>query len=325
MIPVDDIPGPIVVTGACGFIGSNLVRRLVKLGRTDVSAIVNPSVDMAEFGRHLPRGVKVRQFDLTNTRAMFLPDSGTVFHLAADMGGVGWFHSDKDFGSATRNAIISNNVLAHAAERGVDRLVYTSSACTYPTEIQQQPGVAPSLAEDQRYDGTPDARYGFEKRSTMWMCERAPFDARVAILHTVYGPLQEHEGQRMKFPAAVATKALKARDTGALELWGDGRQLRSYLYVDDAVDRLIRIAAHPENVGPVNVGKAGAVTCYDVARMCLDIAGVPDAEIRTVPGPVGVWGRDCDNTKWGSIFGPTNDVSDREGFTRFMAWLDAIL
>ena len=106
--------------------------------------------------------------------------------------------------------------------------------------------------------------------------------ARVGVLHTVFGPLQEHEGRRMKFPAAVATKALAARSSGTLELWGDGSQLRSYLHVDDAVDRIITIATADRYDGPVNVGAAGPVTCREIAELCLDIVGA-DADIVTNP------------------------------------------
>ena len=172
--------------------------------------------------------------------------------------------------------------------------------------------------------GTPDARYGQEKRHGAHLFASAPYDARVAILHTVYGPLQEHEGVRMKFPAAVATKALAARETGRLEVWGDGTQTRSYLFVDDAVDRLIMLADAEVNPGPIMVGAEGAVSCNEIARLCLELAGAPDAEVVHVDGPRGVDARDCDLSRWREMFDEPHQTGYRDGFEAFLCWLDAL-
>jgi len=140
----------------------------------------------------------------------------------------------------------------------------------------------------------------------------------------VFGPLQEHEGRRMKFPAAVATKALAARSSGTLELWGDGSQLRSYLHVDDAVDRIITIATADRYDGPVNVGAAGPVTCREIAELCLDIVGA-DADIVTNPAePTGVLARDCSNARYDALYGPGPQRSYRAGFESFISWLDRL-
>lgn len=310
-------PQPVVILGGGGFIGANLARRYVEMGR-DVYAVDQAFPD---FRRDALVGASRFRCDLRDPAsvASVMWPGALVFHLAADMGGVGYFHSDADWPASLNNARITLNVARAAGEAGVGRLVYASSACACATEAQGSP-----LDEQMIHWGTPDARYGQEKRNGAHLFTSAPYDARVAILHTVYGPLQEHEGVRMKFPAAIATKALAARETGRVEVWGDGTQTRSYLYVDDAVDRLVALAEADENPGPIMVGAEGSVSCDEIARLCLELAGVPDAEVVHVDGPTGVAARDCDLSRWREVFGEPSQRSYREGFAEFMAWLDGL-
>lgn len=312
----------VAVLGGGGFIGSNLTRHLVALGH-DVVAV---DVQFPEWRQSALEGAGTWTLDLTDPGAASQATYGfdLVYHLAADMGGVAWFHGPQDWPASLTNGRITNNVLTACTIGEVPRLVYTSSACAYATEIQQEPGHAVKLSEDSGALtwGTPDAGYGREKRYGLELCQRAPFDARVAICHTIFGPYQEHEGGRMKFPAAVTTKALAARRTGRLELWGSGAQLRSYLFVDDAVEKLATLGLSDVYDGPVNVGAEGAVSCEEVARMCLEIVGADDAEIVTVPGPVGVMSRDCDNSKWNATYGEHADTPTRKAFTKFAEWVE---
>jgi nucleoside-diphosphate-sugar epimerase len=311
----------VAVLGGGGFIGSNLVRRLVDFDH-DVVAV---DVQFPTWRMDALAGATRKKFDLTDidSAAMAIEHADIVYHLAADMGGVAWFHGPQDWPASLTNGLITNNVLTAATRGDVGRLVYTSSACAYATEIQHAAGYARKLNERDHLDwGTPDAGYGREKRYGLELCTRAPFDARVAICHTIFGPMQEHEGQRMKFPAAVITKALKARKSGRLELWGSGAQLRSYLFVDDAVDKLVTLGFDDRYDGPVNVGAEGAVACDAVARMCLDIVGASDAEVVTIEGPVGVMSRDCDNAKWNATYGEHTDTPLREAFEKFAAWVE---
>lgn len=304
---------PVVILGGGGFIGANLARRLVADGR-DVMLYDR------EFPtwRHVPgAGFAVRDLRDPGQVASTMRPGALVFHLAADMGGVGYFHGPADWQASLNNARMTLNVAEAAARYDVARVVYASSACACAVEAAGAP-----LDEAMIHWGTPDARYGQEKRHGAMLFASAPFDARVAILHTVYGPLQEHEGVRMKFPAAVATKAIAARQTGRLEVWGDGTQTRSYLFVDDAVDRLMQLAAVDENPGPIMVGAEGAVSCDEIARLCLDLAGAEGAEIVHIDGPTGVAARDCDLTRWRQVFGDPHQTSYREGFTGFIDWLD---
>lgn len=310
-------PQPVVILGGGGFIGSNLARRYVELGR-EVYA-VDQEFPTFRLGALDGAWMLIRDLrEEEEARSVMYPGA-LVFHLAADMGGVGYFHSDADWPASLNNARITLNVAEAAAEAGVDRLVYASSACACATEATGSP-----LDEAMIHWGTPDARYGQEKRNGAHLFTSAPYDARVAILHTVYGPLQEHEGVRMKFPAAVATKALAARETGRLEVWGDGTQTRSYLYVDDAVDRLVQLAEAEVNPGPIMVGAEGSVSCDEIARLCLELAGVADAEVVHVDGPTGVAARDCDLSRWREVFGEPHQTSYRDGFAGFVAWLDSL-
>jgi len=322
-------PQPIVILGGGGFIGSNLARRYVEMGREVIA------VDQAfpDFRREAlaGAGLAVRDLRVQPQVASVMFPGALVFHLAADMGGVGYFHSDADWPASLNNARITLNVAEAAGRAGVDRLVYASSACACATEpatdwTADDYGYYGNrlLHESDLYWGTPDARYGQEKRNGAHLFTSAPYDARVAILHTVYGPLQEHEGVRMKFPAAVATKALAARETGRLEVWGDGTQTRSYLYVDDAVDRLVALAEADVNPGPIMVGAEGSVSCDEIAHLCLELAGVPDAEVVHVDGPTGVAARDCDLSRWREVFGEPHQTSYRDGFAAFVEWLDSL-
>lgn len=309
-----------VVLGGGGFIGSNLVRRLVADGHT-VTAV---DVEFPAFRQSALTGATQFELDLRTANNAWFAVQGAdwVFHLAADMGGVGYFHGPADLGAALTNGRITTNVLTAALEAETPRLFYSSSACCYPVELQQAAGEAPMLDESLIGHGTPDALYGAEKLQGLRLCSKVP-GARVGVLHTVYGPLQEHEGRRMKFPAAVATKALAARESGTLELWGDGSQLRSYLYVDDAVERIVRIMEADDYAGPVNVGSSGAVSCMEMARLCLDLVGAKEATIVTNPAePSGVLARDCDNSEFEARYGKVDDHSHREGFGRFLDWLD---
>lgn len=307
---------PVVVLGGGGFIGANLARAHLERG----DHVVCVDQEFPEWRRPALDGATLLLRDLrrADQAASVMFPGAVVYHLAADMGGVGYFHGPADWKASLANARITLNVAEAAARADIDRLVYASSACACAIEAAGQP-----LDEAMLRWGTPDARYGQEKRHGAMLFESAPFDARVAILHTVYGPLQEHEGVRMKFPAAVATKALAARQTGRLEVWGDGTQLRSYLFVDDAVHRLMLLAEADDNPGPIMVGAEGAVTCDEIAHLCLELAGA-DAEVVHVDGPTGVAARDCDLSRWRAVFGEPHQTSYRDGFEAFLAWLDGL-
>lgn len=317
----------VVVLGAGGFIGSNLVKRLVA---QDEYTVVGYDVNYPKNRQEAWEGAHMRFADLTDYDHAMDAVSGAdiVFHLAADMGGVEYFHSSADYTAAIYNSKITNNVLAAIGRQRGTRLVYASSACAAATENQYIKGYAPKLTEKDLCWGTPDQLYGAEKRYGAYLCENAPFDARVAIFHTVYGPYQEISGIKMKFPSAVLTKALKARETGELELFGDGSQLRTYLYIDDALDRLMGLAELSYNPGPVMIGAETSYSCFEVAKMAIGLAGVPDTRITfnlsRETAPTGVLGRGCDGSKYRTIFpGHYKELGLRLGLTKFLEWIES--
>lgn len=318
------MPEPVVILGGGGFIGSNLGERLHKMGY-DVQLV---DINFEEW-RWSPKNKRhyhdLRSFGAANG---VLKDAGTVFHFAADMGGVEYFHSDKDFGAAMNNGLITNTVLRAAVNRNVPRLIYASSACAAATQQQMIQGRIMWIHEDDIEYGDPDARYGAEKRYGAYMVANAPLDGRVGIFHTIYGPGQEHEGVRMKFPSAVATGAIKSLQTDELVLFGNGKQIRTYLYIDDAVDRIVQLAEAPpetfKTFRTFNIGAETPVTCREVAETCLDIVG-SDATIKYNPGkPSGVLGRGCRLSRWERHFGVPHETSIQEGFEKFIDWLEDV-
>lgn len=325
-----------IVLGGGGFIGANLARRLATDGHSvltidcDYPTWRNPESSSDQSWRAdlewWPPAGEIRCLeanlaawqDHDMSELFMIEEANWVFHLAADMGGVGYFHSDADLGAALTNGRITGNVLA--AVKPHQRLFYASSVCAYPIELMQ-PGARPISESDLGF-GTPDALYGAEKLHGARLCSKMP-NARVGLFDTIYGPLQEHAGRRMKFPAAVATKALAARQTGTLELWGDGSQVRCYLYVDDAVERIVRVMESDRYDGPVNICAETPASCLEVARMALEIAGVPDATITTNPSePTGAIHRVIDGSKFEATYGPAYETPLSVGFSKFMAWLD---
>jgi len=309
----------VVITGAGGFIGSNMAKFLLEEGHR-VHAI-----DHAEPTDPFRVGIwnacqNKSVVDLTTTEPV-IPNADMVIHLAANMGGVGFFHKH-DYQPYIDNSRITFNVLSAISRWEVPTSFVASSACVYPTHLQMDERHPALLHEDLIEFGWPDQMYGREKLMLLRLAERHEQDVRVGILHTVYGVGQECEGERMKFPTAAATKALKARDTGFVKMWGNGEQKRSYLYIDDAVNKIWSIL-NDDYDGPVNVGYQGAISCNEVQRLCLQLAGVPEAKIYYDESePSGVLGRDCDNTKFNDLYGDLALVNYAEGFERLINWLE---
>lgn len=311
----------IAITGAGGFIGSNLARHLLEQGH-----------NVHCYDRHQPQDIyRANILDDCATRIIIdleheVPDftgMDRVYHFAADMGGVGFFHKH-DYSPYITNSRISFNVLQGIQQADVERSFVASSACAYPTEFQRTEGIAVKFAEDDVERGTPDQMYGREKLMLLRLAERHPNEVRCGILHTIYGVGQETQGQRRKFPTAAAMKALQARTSHKVEMWGNGKQLRSYLYIDDAIRKITTIMESDHYEGAVNVGYEGAITCTDIQELCLDLVNVLDYDmVYNMEEPSGVLGRDCDNSKYHSLYGFTKDMNYAEGFRTLINWLDS--
>jgi nucleoside-diphosphate-sugar epimerase len=241
-----------------------------------------------------------------------------VYHLAADHGGAGYFHGPHDFKAALNNEAIDRNVLKAAIENKVERLFFASSACIYPTTIQR-PGSMP-LREEFWHLGPAEALYGERERMSTLFFEGARehgHDFRSGIFHTIYGPTQDTEEPRAKFPTAICRKVLENPEK--VEIWGDGTQVRTFLYILDALDR-IEAVMEQDYHGPVNIGSDKEVTVQECAEWVAEAAGA-DPEWVYTDGPTGVAHRSSDNTEWNLRYGEGELYTPEEGFAWLFDWM----
>jgi nucleoside-diphosphate-sugar epimerase len=283
----------ILVAGAGGFIGGHLVKRLKSEGYWVRGAdlkrhdFVEPPTDEFLVG------------DLRDPGVVRAAVSGIdeVYQLAADMGGAGYiFTGEHDAAVMHNSATINLNMLEFGVQAGVKRFFYSSSACIYPEYNQLDPD-NPKCSEESAYPAAPDSEYGWEKlfseRLYGAFMRNHGVPVRVARFHNIFGPLGTWQGGREKSPAALCRKIAEAPDGGEIEIWGDGKQTRSFLYVDECVDGVRRLM-DSDFTGPVNVGSEEMVTINRLAEMIMEIAG-KKVRIRHIPGPLGVRGRNSDN------------------------------
>ena len=300
-----------VVTGAGGFIGGHLVADLVRRGH-DVRAV---DVKPVERWYQVVPGVETLCLDLTDRTACrrAVEDAAQVFNLAADMGGIGYIEANR--ARCMLNVLINTHLLLAARDAGVERYFYASSACVYASGKQDRPGVG-GLAEPDAYPAMPEDGYGWEKLFSERMCRhfREDFgtETRVARYHNVYGPGGAYDDGREKAPAAICRKVAAARLGGepVIEIWGDGRQTRSFTYVDDCVAGTQLIAAS-NVVEPLNLGSSETVTIDQLVDAVEAVAGVR-LERRYVPdAPQGVRGRSSDNSRIRAALGwePTTPLA----------------
>ncbi|WFE75346.1 NAD-dependent epimerase/dehydratase family protein [Roseinatronobacter sp. S2] len=283
-----------LVCGAGGFIGGHLVKRLKKEGfwvrGVDLKFHEYCETEADDFvigdlrDQQFVRSVIDRRFD-------------EVYQLAADMGGAGYiFTGENDADIMHNSATINLNVLDACHKRTIKRVFYSSSACMYPEHNQLDPD-NPNCAEDSAYPANPDSEYGWEKlfseRLYLAYNRNYGMQNRVARYHNIFGPEGTWDGGKEKAPAAMSRKVAMAADGGKIEVWGDGKQTRSFLYVDECVEGTIRLL-RSEFEGPVNIGSEEMVSINQLAQMVIDLSE-KDIGIENIPGPLGVRGRNSDN------------------------------
>jgi GDP-D-mannose 3', 5'-epimerase len=311
----------ILVCGAGGFIAGHLVEDLKNQGLW-VRAI--------DLKHHDYRESRADEFILGDLRDPDLVDQvieGTdeVYQLAADMGGAGYlFTGDNDAAVMHNSSLINLNVLERGRIAGVNKFFYSSSACVYPEYNQVDPD-NPRCSEDSIYPAQPDSQYGWEKlfgeHLYLNYMRNYGIQVRIGRFHNIFGPEGTWQGGREKAPAALCRKVAEAPDGGEIEIWGDGNQTRSFLYIDEALEAVRRLM-RSSFTGPVNIGSEEMVTINGLAEQVMDIAG-KKLSIRHVPGPQGVRGRNSDNRLIYAKLGwaPSRPLS--EGLEKTYRWIEA--
>lgn len=283
----------VLVNGAGGFIGSHLVRRL----RAEGFWVRGVDLKRPEFGESEAHEFIVGDLRDFSVAAAAVDGIEDVYQLAADMGGAGYiFTGEHDACVMHNSATINLNTVEAGRKAGVKRFFYSSSACIYPEYNQKDPD-NPICSEESAYPAAPDSEYGWEKlfseRLYMAYARNYGLEVHVARFHNIFGPEGTWTGGREKAPAAICRKVAEAEDGGEIEIWGDGMQTRSFLYVDECVEGVRRLI-ESKFAGPVNIGSEEMVTINGLAEMAMRIAG-KKLSIRHIPGPLGVRGRNSDN------------------------------
>lgn len=309
----------ILVTGAGGFIGCNLVAFLKKKGYWVRAAGTHFPEDRKQMWSKADEILHVDLKKIDNT-SKAVHNCDWVFHLAADMGGVGYFTSH-DYYPFINNMRMDLNMLEACENLKIKRLFYPSTVCIYPTHLQMIEGNAPKLSEDMIYPANSDLNYGWGKLMMLRLCEKAPFEARVGILNTVFGDYQETGGEKRKAPSALAMKAIDSLNTGTFEIWGNGKQIRSFCYITDAIEKIYRVMSHEKYEGPVNITSDEDLTIQQVAEMCCDIVGSKPKFIYNESQPSGVLSRSIDSSKFERIYKYKNKYSTRQGFEKLINFL----
>lgn len=283
-----------VVCGAGGFIGSHLVKRL----KADGWWVRGVDLKFPEFGStYADDFIEGDLRDIAVCNRVFDGWFDEVYQLAADMGGAGFvFTGDNDAAIMHNSATINLNVLEVCRKRNIKRIFYSSSACMYPEHNQMDPD-NPLCSEDSAYPANPDSEYGWEKlfseRLYLAYGRNHGMQVRIARYHNIFGPEGTWEGGREKAPAAFCRKVAMASDGELIQMWGDGMQTRSFLYVDECIEGSIRLMRSAWE-GPVNIGSEEMVSINQLAEMVMGIAG-KSLSIEHIPGPLGVRGRNSDN------------------------------
>ncbi len=295
-----------IVLGAGGFIGGHLVKRLKEEGYW----VRGVDIKNNEYHNYADDFVLGDLTDPNVVKSVIPENADEVYQLAADMGGALYIFTGQNDANVMHNsALINLNVVHECTKKKVKKVFYSSSACAYPEYNQLDPD-NPKCAEKDAYPAEPDSEYGWEKlfseRLYLAYNRNYKLDVRIARFHNIFGPYGTYKGGKEKAPAAMCRKALECPDGGEIEVWGDGLQTRSFLYIDECVEAVLRFMRQDNFLGPVNIGSEEMVTINQLAQIAIDLTG-KNIKIKNLEGeefhkkygfkcPTGVRGRNSDNT-----------------------------
>ncbi|HEX8915084.1 MAG TPA: NAD-dependent epimerase/dehydratase family protein [Humisphaera sp.] len=314
----------VLVAGGGGFIGGHVVADLLKRGFKKVKVVdVKPKTGWYQV--HPEAENVVGDLNLLDECRKAVKGTDVVINLACNMGGMGFIENNK--GLCMISVLINTHLLMAARELGNQRFFYASSACVYNGDKQKNKSTDVFLKEEDAYPALPEDGYGWEKLFSERMCrhfrEDYKVNTRVARFHNVYGPFGTWEGGREKAPAAMCRKVIEAKLTGKheMEIWGDGQQTRSFMYVDDCLKGIYKITESDTWFDPINLGSSEGVTINQLAAVVEDIAGIKLKKNYNLDAPKGVNGRNSDNTLIKKVFGWEPDTKLRDGMEKTSKWI----
>lgn len=310
-----------VVFGAGGFIGHHLVNRLKNEGSYVIGVdLKHPVFEKSKADTFIIGDL--RDFSFVE---MIIPDNtDELYQLAADMGGAGYIFTGENDADIMQNSVSINlNIAKVAILKKVKKMFYASSACVYPSHNQSDPD-KPNCEENSAYPANPDSEYGWEKlfseRLYLSYHRNYNLDVKIARFHNVYGPFSNWNDGKEKAPAAICRKVIMSKDNESIEIWGDGKQTRSFLFIDDCIEGILMLT-RSNKIGPYNIGSEEIISISDLVKLALKISN-KKRSIASIEGPVGVRGRNSINDSIVKDIGWNSKTSLEEGISILYGWIE---